>query len=166
MGIIASIALMPVCSGSLTLSRCTIPGAFTSTFWVSLEAMGPFPSTGWPSAFTTRPTIAGPTGTSAMRPVRLTTSPSRISWPSPIRATPTLSSSRFSTRPISSWGNSTSSPAITPERPYTRAMPSPVDSTVPVSLTSICLPYVLICSRRMRLISSALICISPSLPSA
>src|SRR5258705_5999680 len=38
-------------------------------------------------------------------------------------------------------------------------MPSPVDSTVPVSLTSICLPYVLICSRRMRLISSALISI-------
>src|SRR2546425_10163250 len=44
-------------------------------------------------------------------------------------------------------------------------MPSPVDSTVPVSLTSICLPYVLICSRRMRLISSALICISSFLPS-
>src|SRR5689334_18391822 len=34
-------------------------------------------------------------------------------------------------------------------------MPSPADSTLPVSLTSICLPYVLICSRRMRLISSA-----------
>src|SRR5207248_10846023 len=34
-------------------------------------------------------------------------------------------------------------------------MPSPVESTVPVSLTSICLPYDLICSRRMRLISSA-----------
>src|SRR5437868_14487635 len=34
-------------------------------------------------------------------------------------------------------------------------MPSPAESTVPVSLTSICLPYVLVCSRRMRLILSA-----------
>src|SRR3954469_14221392 len=34
-------------------------------------------------------------------------------------------------------------------------MPSPVESTVPVSATSTCLPYPLICSRRMRLISSA-----------
>src|SRR5256885_4405788 len=34
-------------------------------------------------------------------------------------------------------------------------MPSPVERTVPVSLTPTCLPYPLICSRRMRLISSA-----------
>ena len=31
---------------------------------------------GWPSALTTRPTTASPTGTSMMRPVRLTVSPS------------------------------------------------------------------------------------------
>jgi len=43
MGIMASIALMPVCSGSFTLSRCTIPGAFTSILRVSLEEIGPFP---------------------------------------------------------------------------------------------------------------------------
>src|SRR5438477_8885253 len=49
---------------------------------------------------------------------------------------------------------------MTPDKPYTRAMPSPDERTVPVSFTSICLPYILICSRRMRLISSALISIS------
>src|SRR5438477_5825272 len=38
-------------------------------------------------------------------------------------------------------------------------MPSPVESTVPVSETSTCLPYPLICSRRIRLISSARISI-------
>ena len=38
---------------------------------------------GWPSAFTTRPTSAGPTGTSMMRPVRLTVSPSRTFWSLP-----------------------------------------------------------------------------------
>ena len=34
-------------------------------------------------------------------------------------------------------GNSTSSPASAFSRPYTRAMPSPAESTVPVSATSI-----------------------------
>src|SRR5580765_3746647 len=38
-------------------------------------------------------------------------------------------------------------------------MPSPVESTVPVSETSTVLPYPLICSRRIRLISSARISI-------
>src|SRR2546423_12710839 len=41
-------------------------------------------------------------------------------------------------------------------------MPSPVESTVPVSETSTCLPYPLICSRRIRLISSARISICPT----
>ena len=37
--------------------------------------IGPLPSTGWPSALTTRPSISSPTGTEMMRPVRLTGSP-------------------------------------------------------------------------------------------
>ena len=41
--------------------------------WLSI---GPLPSIGWPSALTTRPTSASPTGTSAILPVRLTVSPS------------------------------------------------------------------------------------------
>ncbi|GIW55882.1 MAG: hypothetical protein KatS3mg082_2286 [Nitrospiraceae bacterium] len=39
---------------------------------VAVALMGPFPSKGWPMALTTRPISASPTGTSAMRPVRLT----------------------------------------------------------------------------------------------
>ena len=45
--------------------------------------------------------------------VRRTRSPSRTWVVSPITATPTLSSSRFRTRPAVPPGNSTSSPAIT-----------------------------------------------------
>ena len=41
--------------------------------------MGPLPSMGWPSALTTRPISASPTGTDMMRPVRRTSSPSLIS---------------------------------------------------------------------------------------
>ena len=42
-------------------------------------AIGPLPSMGSPSAFTTRPTSASPTGTDMMLPVRRTSSPSLIS---------------------------------------------------------------------------------------
>src|SRR5689334_20540259 len=41
-----------------------------------------------------------------------------------------------------------------------RAMPSPVERTIPVSRTSSCLAYSLICSRMMSLISAARICIA------
>jgi len=107
---------------------------------VSLGVMSPSPSTGFPSASTTRPISASPTGTSAMRPVRLTESPSRTASVSPMTTTPTLSSSRLSAMPMISWGNSSNSPAITFSRPCRRAMPSPTDSTTPVSATSTSLP--------------------------
>src|SRR5207247_4391079 len=41
-----------------------------------------------------------------------------------------------------------------------RAMPSPQESTMPVSRTSSCFSYSLICSRMMSLISAARICIA------
>src|ERR671931_291636 len=41
-----------------------------------------------------------------------------------------------------------------------RAMPSPQESTMPVSRTSSCFSYPLICSRMMSLISAARICIA------
>jgi hypothetical protein len=78
-GIIESMALIPVCSGSFTGWRLMMPGATTSTFRVAVVLMGPRPSTGRPRASTTRPTIALPTGTSSTRAVRRTSSPSR-SW--------------------------------------------------------------------------------------
>ena len=50
--------------------------------------------------------------------------------------TPTEFSSRLKARPKTSPGNSTISPDITPDRPYTRAMPSPTSITRPTSRTS------------------------------
>jgi hypothetical protein len=51
-GIIESIALMPVCSGSFTGCRTMMPGATMSTGREPVAWIGPRPSTGWPSAFT------------------------------------------------------------------------------------------------------------------
>ena len=78
-GIIASMALRPVCSGSRTGWRSTTPGAMRSIGRNCVVGTGPLPSTGWPSALTTRPSISSPTGTEMMRPVRLTMSPSLTS---------------------------------------------------------------------------------------
>src|SRR5499427_4829064 len=158
-GIIESIALMPVCIGSCTDLRAMMPGAFTSILRVSAALIGPLPSIGRPSALTTRPISASPTGTCAILPVRLTWSPSLTSSKLPRSAVPTLSSSRFSTRPTTPpWPKSSSSPAIAASRPYTRAMPSPASSTVPVSVTATFLSKPSISLRMIWLISSARIC--------
>src|SRR3989304_5372258 len=133
MGIIAWMAFSPGWSGSFTGCRLTMPGALISTRRKSFVPTGPRPSTGWPRALTTRPIIASPHGTSTMRPVRRTVSPSLIRWSSPRRATPTLSSSRLSTIPRTSPGNSRSSPAMAFSRPWTRGIPSPPERTRPGS---------------------------------
>ncbi len=77
-GTIASIDLSPVCTGCETDLRQITPGATFSIGSVSFALTGPLPSIGWPSEFTTRPMSSGPTGTSRMRPVDLTVSPSEI----------------------------------------------------------------------------------------
>jgi len=77
-GIIASIALIPVCSAVSTFCRSTTPGAMRSIGRNFSVWIGPLPSIGWPRALTTRPTSAGPTGTSAIRPVERTSSPSSM----------------------------------------------------------------------------------------
>ena len=53
--VIASIALMPVCSGSFTGCRCTTVGACSSSGRRPSSAISPRPSIGWPSGSTTRP---------------------------------------------------------------------------------------------------------------
>ena len=76
-GIIASMALIrsaPACRPFLRgddARRDALDGA-----GVASSSIGPLSSSGWPSASTTRPMSASPTGTSAMRPVVLTLSPS------------------------------------------------------------------------------------------
>src|SRR5262249_7677629 len=82
-GVIASIALIPVWSGSYTERRATMPGALSSTRRRSLERISPRPSIALPSAATTRPTSPSPTGTSRMRLVRRPRAP-----PPPRRAPP------------------------------------------------------------------------------
>src|SRR4051812_31809447 len=98
-GTIESIDFRPVCTGCDTDCRAITPGATFSITSLILALIGPLPSMGWPSAFTTRPISSGPTGTSRMRPVHLTVSPSEMCSYSPRITAPTESRSRFSARP-------------------------------------------------------------------
>src|ERR1044072_1522217 len=135
-GIIASIALMPVCIGSMTGWRCTTPGALNSAGRLDEALMSPLPSSALPSGSTIRPSSSSPTGISSSEPVRLTVSPSTILSHAPKSTTPTLSDSRFSARPVTPCGSSSISNDMAFSRPWTRAMPSPTDRTVPTSVSS------------------------------
>src|SRR6266571_1887532 len=135
-GTMESIAFRPVCTGCETDFLHTTPGATFSITSVILAGIGPLPSIGCPSEFTTRPRSSGPTGTSRMRLVHLTVSPSVMCSYSPRITAPTESRSRFSARPKLLFGNSSISPCITSERPWTRQMPSVTVTTVPCVRTS------------------------------
>src|SRR5829696_7741458 len=158
-GIIESIALRPVCIGSVTGWRWTTPGALNSAgrFWEVLTS--PLPSSGRPSGSTMRPTSSSPTGISRSWFVRLTVSPSTIRCQSPNSTTPTLSDSRLRARPVTSCGSSSISNDIAFSRPWMRAMPSATDRTVPTSVRS-AWPASRPSMRllRMDVISSGLIC--------
>src|SRR5262249_50205909 len=98
-----------------------------------------------------------PTGTCKSAPVERTSSPSEISRYSPRMITPTEFSSRLKARPRTLVRvNSTISPDMTPESPYTRAMPSPTSSTRPTSRTSSLVLYCSISVVRTEAISLAL----------
>jgi hypothetical protein len=90
-----------------------------------------------------------------MVPVRLTTSPSLIWLSVPKITTPTLSASRLRAMPLMPFENSTISPACTLSRPWMRAMPSPTDSTWPISDTCASVPKLAIWSRITFEISAA-----------
>src|SRR5581483_5841468 len=135
-GVIASMAVMPVCNGSLTGCRATTDGDWISSARVSVALMGPLPSIGRPSASTTLPRNASPTGTERIRPVCLTRSPSSMWEASPRITQPISSRSRLNARPSTPPGNSSSSFAIARGRPFTRAMPSPASTTRPTSSRS------------------------------
>ena len=116
-GIIESIALMPVWSGSLTGWRLTTPGALNSSRRLSEDWSGPWPSSGMPSGLTMRPTSSSPTGTLMTLPVRFTVWPSETFSHSPKSATPTLSSSRLSAMPVTPCSSSSISIAMQLSRP-------------------------------------------------
>ena len=135
-GTIASIALRPVCTGCDTDWRQITPGATFSMTSVSLALTGPLPSIGSPSAFTTRPISASPTGTDRILPVHLTVSPSEMCSYAPMTTAPTESRSRLSARPKVFLGNSSISPCIASDRPWMRQMPSVTETIVPWVRTS------------------------------
>ncbi len=116
-GVMASIDLMPVWSGSSTGWRSAMPGAGDSSGQVRSVATGPCSSIGSPSPLTTRPIRASPTGTRSSSPVAVTVSPSSISVYSPRIITPTDDSSRFSAMPFTPFSKDTISPAMSPESP-------------------------------------------------
>ncbi len=165
MAVMESIALTPVCIGSITGWRCTTPGALNSAGRVWEVLMSPLPSSGSPSGDTMRPSSSSPTGISRSLPVRFTVSPSSILSQSPNSTAPTLSDSRFSARPTTSWGSSSISSDMQLSRPCTREMPSAIDSTVPTSDMS-APPSSSPSMRdlRMLVISSGLICIGSVSP--
>src|SRR3954470_12710087 len=136
MAVIASIAVMPVYSGSFTGCRETTLGACSSSGRSASAVIVPLSSIGRPSASTTRPRNPSPTGTERIRPVCLTGSPSSIVAASPKMMQPISASSRLNATPSSPPGNSSSSLAIVRGRPATRAMPSPVSMTRPTSSRS------------------------------
>jgi hypothetical protein len=133
MGTIASMALMPVCSGWVTPARLITEGARSSSWRTSVVSIGPRPSSGRPSGPTTRPRKLSPTGTDSTSPVRRTCWPSSILLKSPRITTPISLTSRFSASPRVPSSNSSSSLAMAEGRPATRAMPSPHSVTVPTS---------------------------------
>src|SRR5438132_1355916 len=162
--VIESIALIPVSIGSFTGWRCTTPGALNSAGRYSSVLTSPSPSSGWPSGSTIRPSSCSPTGIWSSRSVRLTVSPSSILSHSPKSTAPTLSASRFSASPVTSCGSSSISIDIALSRPWTRAMPSAIERTVPTSDRSApCSSSPSIRLLRMLVISSGLIFIRRSL---
>mmetsp|Transcript_13733 Transcript_13733/g.31085 ORF Transcript_13733/g.31085 Transcript_13733/m.31085 type:complete len:216 (-) Transcript_13733:12-659(-) len=132
-----STALRPDSMGSWTDCRAMIPGALTSIRWRTTSSpSAPLPSIGSPRPSTTRPSRPAPTGMSIMAPVRLTVSPSLMARSLPKTTTPTLSFSRLRAMPRRPLSNSTISPACTWFKPWTRAIPSPIASTLPTCSSS------------------------------
>src|SRR6478735_601639 len=160
MGTIASIDFKPVCTGCDTFLRQITPGAIFSMTSDSFALIGPLPSIGRPSESTTRPISSRPTGTSRMRPVHLTVSPSVMCSYAPSTTEPTESRSRFSARPKVLPGNSSISPCITSARPWMRQMPSVTEITVPSVPFSAATLRLSIFDLISSLISEGLICMA------
>ena len=133
MGIIASMALMPVCSGTVTGARSRMAGAGRSMGRRSVVATGPRPSSGCPNGSITRPNSAAPTPTSITRPVRVTSSPACRCSQSPSSTTPTAVASTLNAIPSMPPAKVTSSSKPTPGRPVTVAIPVDTVATTPTS---------------------------------
>ena len=161
-GIIESIAFRPVCIGSLTGWRWTTPGALNSAGRVSVgldvalavERVAERVDDAAEQALADRDLeqAVGALDRVALDD-RAPTAPNSTA--------PTLSDSRFSARPVTSCGSSSISNDLQFSRPWTRAMPSATERTVPTSVRS-AWPSSSPSMRllRMEVISSGLICMS------
>ena len=117
-GIIESIALMPVCNGSFTGCLNITPGAFLSSgIEKTFPLISPLPSIGFPNVSRTLPQTPSPTFSDAISPDLFTVSPSLIELESPIKTAPTLSSSKLRTKPLTPPPNSNNSPAFALDKP-------------------------------------------------
>ena len=156
-GVMASMTLIPVCNGSETGCRDTMPGAWISSRRSTVAPSGPFPSIGSPSGFTTRPRSASPTGTERMRPVERTTCPSSSPSIVPSTTAPIDSSSRLRARATVPFSNSSNSLTVAPGSPVTRAMPSPTSVMRPTCSASVAVVKSLRLRASAAAMSSALI---------
>src|SRR5216684_2713741 len=75
----------------------------------------------------------------------------------------TVSSSRLNARPKTSFPKSSSSEAMQAARPWMRAMPSPISTTVPTSADSAFPSKLLICALMMSVISEDVVATALSL---
>jgi len=131
-GIIASITVMPVSSGSVTRSRSTMPGAGRSIGSNRSALISGPPSIGAPMAETTRPNNASPTGTRATAPVPVTVLPAEMPEPPDSSTQPWVVSLTLSATPMVPSAKRTSSSSRVCGRPEIVATPSPTTSTRPV----------------------------------
>ena len=144
-GIIASMALVPVASGTDTDLRSMTPAACLSIGMSVVFLNGPLPSMGSPSALTTRPRSSSLDGTERIFPLDLTVMPSDTRAVSPRMVARTPSSSRFKMRPYNSPCASIEPPSFLPlpssktstslmtalESPSMATTPSPTATTRP-----------------------------------
>ena len=116
-GIIASMAFEPVCSGSFTGCRSTTPGALNSTGRKLSVSMGPLSSSGSPSGLdhASDERVAHRHLQDAAGALDRVALLDEVSSPS--STAPTLSSSRLSASPTTSWGSSSISLVMALRRP-------------------------------------------------
>ena len=131
-GIIESIALIPVLRGVLTGSRSTTPGAiFSRGIFLPFFIFG-LPSKGFPRGSITLPNNSSDTSIANISPVVFRVSPSFMSDASPRSIIEALSSSRFKIVPILPFLKTTFSPITPRDNPDTTITPSVFLRTVPI----------------------------------
>ena len=128
----ASMTSTPVARCRSTSARSTIEGAGRSAGEVDSVAIGSPPSSGRPSASTTRPRSASPTGTRTTSPVPRTRRPAATAAASPRRTQPMVSCPRSTACAATPPSISSNSSRRVSGSPSMVATPSPACTTRPM----------------------------------